>query len=546
MQRFLWGILLIIVAFSGLLAVTGSYYETNDDMQIELFIRGITTTQHADLSIFMVGLNGIFDFLYDLSNNVPWYGLTVIGLLLVSYIIYYISIYDIIKKTPILWFCVLLLVACYFIYFTHALIVNFTRTGILLAATASFAYLTRPLNRKGWVNVTTDILLLLCVGIAWAIRPDAGLMGAILVLPVAFGLGNPKAILIKRVPSVVFLLVSLQIVHSYSVTPEEASWRSANVYIAKIIDYESAILEPHTSIDTLASSTIQWYGINDHEVANVGNYKRLVHTNYKYWFGHIISKQYLSVSNFLKLFAPEILFCLLLTFGAFFLRKDKFLLCYTLLLICTIAGLTCFLWLPNRIISSITTVWVMVALWRGAYLGFFDANVIKRTSWVSLLLVALLFKIVMIKRTANSMKETQHKQEQIVLRLEQIVNNRLLVNQGVFYFFDCLSPLKIYFKSSNPQLNLSGWPSMNPSQLEWIKQLSGEANYVKALQELAVRDDVVWVMSPEFAHYFKGYLRKRRALIKNTKFEFIITPVQPLTSMRNLWQYKIKIVSKTI
>jgi hypothetical protein len=528
---------LVVAAFIGALALTGSYYETNDDLQIELFTRGITATAEASLAIMLIGLDGIFDALYALRPLVPWYGLLMIGLLLVGNAIYYFVVYRYLRRYSWGWLAVFGLVSCFLVYFNHALIVNFTRSGILLSASASLAYLARPASARRGANVAAQALLL-GVFVPWLIRPDASLMGVLLVLPTALCLRRPGSLLAQRMAVLVLLPALLQLSHGFTLTGEEQAWKVVNLTVAKTVDYEKLRLEPTTGLDSLAASTIQWYGINDQEVATPASFERFAHPDFRYWLDHVFSKQYLTISSILRAFVVELTLGLLLTVGAAYYRKSYFLVAYSALLLLMLVGMAAYLWMPSRIVSSVITVWVLVALWQALRLRLFDARPLRRQGWLGLLVVLLLLKVLLLSRTARSFRERQRAHEANVAAAEQLAGTRILVNQGLYYYYDCFSPLKVSFRPGHRQLALAGWAAINPSQAHWRDELSGQRSYADALRALAGRRDVVWVMTPEFAEYTEQYMRRFQRVKRDLHVDFRLRRVQPVGPEQRLWQYE--------
>ncbi|WP_199798364.1 hypothetical protein, partial [Hymenobacter lapidiphilus] len=169
--------LLILLLPLGLLLLSGgllgTYFETNDDLAILGLVRGTTAAvPQANLYLYFHGYAALWGWLYAAWPLVPWYGLTLYGLLYGATVLVGAVLEPLLRPhlRPVPRALVLGLLFG-LAWLEHGFWFNYTRVPLLLAGAALLYTATRYPGR-GWRAVVPGLLL---VGAAAGIRPGGAL-----------------------------------------------------------------------------------------------------------------------------------------------------------------------------------------------------------------------------------------------------------------------------------------------------------------------------------------------------------------------------------
>ena len=239
--------------------VFGFYYGTSDDATVEALIRGVFFSHPiTEFFAFHRITAVLYAHLYQLSPDIPWYGIFMHGLLLLAITNYFALIHR--HGEKIITNCAVLtplLIVFYLVFFLDGVIfITYTKVAILLAASSVLLIIdgtlkTEESQRPPYWQLGGYFFLFL---VGFLTRPQAGILCIVLLLPFAI-LYSPAKRGLSRTFCVFVVLISIVgLLKSYDyVTSSDGSryYWTVSSYITNLYDYRGEgknLTEPQDAI----------------------------------------------------------------------------------------------------------------------------------------------------------------------------------------------------------------------------------------------------------------------------------------------------------
>lgn len=271
----------------------GFYYETNDDVQMELFFRGITVPEGSwDLYYWHRFTGYLFLLLYSAIPALPWYGILMYLFLFLAAVNYFIIIKTIMASHK-LWKSYLIFFAFYiFVLFENIVLLNFLRVSILLALSGFLLMAVyRPLTKNKHSKILLTLYSFICCLLSVQIRPEGGqLLVGLLFIMLGFFFLMENKIVKTYLYAWIVLSTAVLLILGYDKlieTPERTADEKTIPYIQTLINYQHPenlrSMEDSLKIN-IALSGFFWDGdVMDqnfyHSVTPLKNYFDLLHTD---------------------------------------------------------------------------------------------------------------------------------------------------------------------------------------------------------------------------------------------------------------------------
>lgn len=515
MRRRIWILLLplgLLLLSGGLL---GTYFETNDDLAILGMVRGATAAgPQTNLYLYFHGYAALWTRLYAAWPLVPWYGLTLYGLLYVATVLVGAVLNQLLRPhlRPVPRALVLVLLFG-LAWLEHGFWFNYTRVPLLLAGAALLYTATRYPGR-GWPAVVPGLLL---TGAAAGIRPGGALLGLLAAAPAAWWLAGRPALGVLAGQLLVVGGLALVVGRGETV----AAYRRFDTQVAFFNDYRLSTALPARRLtappDRLALAAARRWLYSDSTLTNEA------------FFGRVMQVR---PAEYLRYTAPVKLARTLLGLG-----RDYFPLLLLLGLsglavvrgrpagrglfwgvqvafVALLLGLGTLLKLPPRAALPLLDFWVLANLGfvvrRGLLPRWPLATGPARAAGLALLVATAAYACKTGHRSQVLARERAANEQQQRRLLAVAGGSSVLVTDGLAATYKSNSPFAPGPWPAGPHriLLLAGWPAYSPAQPRLLACLAGTRAFVPALLRLARQPGVAWLLTPPTA----GLLNRQLAL----------------------------------
>lgn len=538
----IFGLSALLLGLQG--AFGGFFYETNDDLLMELLLRGINgAAPVSNLQLYLHGWSQLLATLYTWFPTIPWYALLLYVLLYASLTVFFWTL-DVISCNRLNSSQTALVQIVFYglTYFLHAVQINFTRPALLLGASAGLLLLVP--RRKNLRAVWSVWLLAGFALIAsWALRPSGAALGLVLTLPLVLWHGWGRGA--KVISFLCGLLLALTGIRILAEAPEAKLYRHLDLERSQLFDYRTSTLEVHTPLDSLAYSTLVPYmGLNDSVLINPAFFKRAMTP---------ILKQGLNIgvnTNDLIVVAGSIGLrlsgCLLLIgFGLLVVMRAmrqgllrnhpwQLFVYFAYQPFFGIIVLVLSSHLPLRVLQPIVTIYTLVNLIIvfGLLLPKVDIllSVVQKRWLLGTVLVMGMVWLVVNLRLVRQLSRDNATQDAYLAQLEKEVGPNLLIEQGLYAAYSHLSPLgEHHLQHYRKIMMLTGWPAFDPSQPRLRSSLAGTRDLALALLYLGQQPTTNWALQPSFARLLGQYINERLTLplARQVHFEPVVESSLP-------------------
>ncbi|TGE24674.1 hypothetical protein E5K00_05535 [Hymenobacter aquaticus] len=493
-------LLLLLSASAGL----GCYFETNDDLSIVLLLQGRTAAAPVtDLHLYFHGLAPLLAGLYQQFPAVPWYGLLLYGLLYLAGVLVF-AVLDRLLQTRLAGGPLTLLLSGFYglAWLEHGLWFNYVRVPILLAGAALLLAAQRAARRR--------YLLLagLALALAWLIRPSAALLGVLAAAPGAVWLAGRRGA--SLVGGAGLLLAVASLVLWLGSSPATATYRTLDVLKSNLNDYQLYQPRPRTPADRLGLQAVEHWVFGDARLVNAGLFQRAarfepaaflrdtVPAKMAAWAG-LLARDYFALLVLLALS------WLLVARSQRFAHRSGFWL-GQLFFLGLLLGLGLVLKLPPRLGMPLMGLWLLSNL---AYVLRDTRRPLPRLSPLLLAVVSLLLVAYAFKTThrVQVLRQERAAGLAVLRQLERATQaGQLVVGAGLEAAYKSQSPFESLRLTPHSVLGLTGWPTLDPSQPAFRRQLTGTAELAPALAQLAAHPATQWWLTPELAAWLPAYL----------------------------------------
>ncbi|MBW3129499.1 hypothetical protein [Hymenobacter profundi] len=506
--------LLLLATIVGL----GSYYETNDDTVLTLFLQGrMSAVPITSLHLYFHGVAAPLAYLYQQWPDVPWYGLLLYGLLYLATALLFRVLYRLLRA----WLRpseTVLALALFFLvgWLEHAMWFNYMRVPLLLAAAGVWYAAARPARNSALV------IGILAFGIAWLIRPSAAVLGLLLAVPGAWWLSGRRSWRVLASAAALALVGALAV--SLTRSPTAATFRRLDVLKSNLNDYQLLRPTPRTAIDSLGVRAVQHWLLADSTLVNEELFERALPLDATYFVQETVPAKLretaqLLVQNYFPLLVLLLLSWIWVARRARHIGRREFVLVQVgfgvgLLLL---AGI---LKLPPRLALPYLDAWVLA---NGVFM-LKRAERLPRRPWpvvVGLVAVIGLYGYKTVHRRQVLYAE-QRANSHMLRSLAQSATT-LLVADGLETYYKSRSPFDATWPLSGRILSLSGWQSLSPEQAALRAVHTGTRAVPDALRYLAAqKQGVQWVLTPAGAE------------LLNNQLEHTLSATQPAVQLRAL------------
>jgi len=530
----IFGLSVVLLVLQGILR--GFFYETNDDLLMELLLRGISgAAPVSNLHLYLHGWGQLLVTLYSWAPSVPWYGLLLYTLLYLALVVSFWVI-ELLGQGRLRHSQMLIIEIVFYglTYFLHAVQINFTRPALLLGAAAGLLLLT-PRHSGSHPKWPVWLLAGLLLAAGWAVRPSGGTLGLLLTLPLVLWQGWGRGI--RVVGFLGGLLLVLTGLRTVIETAEVKQYRRNDFERSQLFDYGTKKLDVRTSLDSLAYATLVPYqGINDSVLLNPAFFQRSMQP---------VSGQGLNIRAYtgalmlaLGSLALRMPGCLLLVLagalvvvgavsrGQLQARSWQVLayLAHHIFFGAIVLALASHM--PLRVLQPIVTIHVLVnlVLVFGCLLPIIDGVMLPRLQQRWLLGAAIgvgATWLVVNVRLVRQLHRDNLAHDSYLAQLEKEAGPGLLVEQGLYAAYPHLNPLnEHYLQKYRKLVMLTGWLAFDPSQPRLRSAVAGTRDLATALLRVGQQPGTNWVLQPTFAPLLGRYLNQRLALPSNEQVRF--------------------------
>jgi hypothetical protein len=554
-----WGWSGLLLVVQGLLR--GFYYETNDDILMDLLMRGVSAAEPVrNLHMFLHGWSQLMAGLYTVAPGVPWYALLLYTMLYLALAASFWTIEMVVANRIHGWMLLVVETGFYCLtYFLHALLINFTRPSLLLGAAAGLILLVprpsmQPPSRIAWLLAALALLA------AWGFRPSGAALGLVLTLPLVIWQGWRRGT--RIVAMLGGLLLLLTVGHTVTASTTTKAYESSNKQRVNIFDYSVAQLEVSNPVDSLAYLTMMPYqGLNDSVLLNPGFFARVMHMRTGQRFNLRVYQEPLRLavgSTVLRL--PGCL--LLVAFGAGLvmaaLRRGQLQLrSWPVLVYIAYQGLFWGVFLvlvphfPLRVLQPIMTIYLLVnVIMVDRYLlptsQLTDLPIWMRRSFSLAGVSVVALWLVVNGRLLSQLIHENAAQTAYLAHLETLNGPGVVIEQNMPSLYGHLSPLdEHHFTGYRKIFMLAGWTAFDPSQILLRQSLTGTRDLPASLLRLNKQAGTNWVMQPSFARIMGRYLNERLALPPGQRVHFELIPDSYPTTTLIRPPYRFRLCTET-
>lgn len=497
---------LLYLAGSGL--VLGCYAETNDDHTILALLRGVSAaTPVTNLHLYFHGYAPLWTQLYALAPMVPWYGLTLYGLLYAATVLLFAVLDRLLAPwLPWGWVWGLITLFWFLAWLEHSFWFNYVRVPLLLAGTGVLYAAQRP---GRWRPLA---LGLICFLLAWLIRPSAAAMALVAAVPGAWWLAGRPAF--PALAGAATLAVAGGLLLTLTRSEVAATYRRLDVLKSNLNDYQLTAppMHPLTAPDSLGLALARRWMVGDSTLTDEAFFRRATPIRLSYFLsGTAPQKLQQLVPQLGRDYFPVLV--LLLATGAIALRSGRPQVLFWLVQLGFAGGLLIvgtFLKLPPRLVLPLLDFWAL-----GNLIFCFQqpTRPIRRPALLlllALLVVAMPYAYKTSHRRAVLRAERRHntaRQHTLFSGIRQ----GIVVSDIVEETYKSASPFTEALVPMHGHLvAVAGWPTLDPSQPALRQALTGTRDFTASLRHLARRPDVAWVLTPEAAALLNRQLALRR------------------------------------
>ncbi|TGE28895.1 hypothetical protein [Hymenobacter metallicola] len=491
---------LLLAATAGL----GCYYETNDDLSITLLLQGSTAAAPVtDLHLYFHGLAPLLAALYQQWPGLPWYGLTLYGLLYAATGLAFAVLDKLLRTRLPARFLVLVLLGFYALaWLEHGLWFSYVRVPVLLAGSALLLAAQR-LGRRRILAVA-----LLAVVLAGLIRPSAAGLGLLVAAPGAMWLAGRRgaslaggALALVVVGSGVLALTSSALV---------ANYRTLDVLKSNLNDYQLYQPTAHTSTtDQLGLTAVGHWAFGDSTLVNQALFARSTRLQPDYFLPAVLPAKLttlgsLLVRDYFALLLLQVLLWLRVAQSQRYPHRQRFWLAQ-LAVLGLLVGLGGLLKLPPRLGMPICSLWLLSNL---AYVFQDSRRQLPRFSPAFFAVLILLLLAYAFKTThrVQVLRQERARGLAVLLPLQTLTQQgQLLVAAGLESAYKSQSPFQVLHFAPGSVVALTGWPTLDPSQAPLREQLTGTRHWPTALTRLAARPQAQWWLAPEIVPWLQAY-----------------------------------------
>ncbi len=533
----------------------GCYYETNDDLTIVALLRGITAAAPvSDLHLYFHGYAALWSRLYAAFPVVPWYGLTLYGLLYAATVLGAAVLWRLLNgaarpRLALAFMVLFWLVA----WLEHGFWFNYARVPVLLAGTGVLFAAQRAPARRALA------LGLLAFGLSWLIRPSMALFGAGVVLPGAWWLAGRRAVPLLAGVALWAVLgaVGLQLAWS----PTAATFRRLDVLKSNLNDF-LLTAPPTTALsppDSLALAAARHWLLADSTLINEPTLRRIAPIRAGYFLTQTAPGKLRALAHQLPRDYFPLLLLLAATAGLVAVhprpgRRGFWVVQVGYVLL--VLGLGVLLKLPPRLALPLLDCWVLSNL-----LFLRQAGPPPARSLAALLAVLVLAAVpytykTVHRRTVLAREQAQNRAARHHLRHlteQQLPAGGIVVSDALEETYKAESPFEPVLWPGGTGaaaplrwLTVRGWQTLHPSQPALRRQLTGTRDFTQALRVLGRRAATAWLLTPATATLLNRQLALRPP---------IVGPVQALVPLRvpadslaadevQLYQMRVKFVQK--
>ncbi|UOQ82123.1 hypothetical protein [Hymenobacter sp. 5414T-23] len=463
----------------------------------------------ADLHLYFHGYAALWSRLYAAYPLVPWYALTLYGLLYAATVLTFAVVERLLRPWVPLGQAVVFLVLFFGVaWLEHGFWFNYVRVPVLLAgAGVLFAAQRAPARWAVGVGLLT-------FGLAWLIRPSAAVLGLLASVPGAWWLARWRTLPVVAGAVSWAALGALWLNLTWS--PVEVTFRRLDVLKSNINDYQLYHPQPRTAPDSLALAEVQHWMLSDSTLVNEAFFTRVAPFDVAYFLQQTAPvKLWVLLQQLVRDYFPMLLALLVVAYqvsrllrvphrGEFWVVQAGF---GGLLLVLGVG-----LKLPPRVALPLLDFWLLASL---IYLckqarGALGHSVMAVGA--VLLLAAVPYGYKTWHRHTVLLQEQRANEAQRHLLLGAANAGQLLVSDGVEPTYKSSSPFTDpVFGSRVKVLSLMGWQTLDPSQPGFRNHLTGTRGFSQALHQLALHSNVRWLLTPKGANLLNRHLRLKHS-----------------------------------
>jgi len=505
----------------------GFYYETNDEVQMELFFRGITVPEGSwDLYYWHRFSGIILTHLYSCAPDVPWYGLFLYFLLYLATINYFIILKTFLSNIG-KWTQYFIFTLFFFlILFENVINLNFLRVTLNLCMSGYLIFICMCIRSKLYYkNVLFFLYCFFCVSMAIQIRPEGGFL-----LLFIFALFSGVFIFLNKIQYGIYISGLLLVLFSVGII-------LAFNYINTSVDQKSdeAII-PH--IQTLYN-----YDIPHNITTTDDSLKVQIITDGYFWDQNVITKQFLNKitpnRNLLNVFQINfnsfidsakhlgfiwiknnlplitVYLFILFSFCVFLYRTRRKTIMFQylstqVLYFIFIIILDIYYKMPHRLYTPLITLVFLVNTIFWLIINFDLCQIPKFMVkfFVLIFMTAAIIYCIKLNSKIDFLKSRKSGNYKYLADMDAFNHGKVIVfNKHAIFLFNGLDPLKTTPLSDRNNYIIWGWFNWYSSYKKFLFSLSGEKNFLEIMKYVLSRDHM-FLSSDENVQTLKNHINR--------------------------------------
>jgi hypothetical protein len=480
-------VLLIILAY----VIFGFYYEGNDEYAITLLLKGDWQSQGGAFEIIHIHkiICYLCSSLYKTMPSMPWYGIFLCLFNLIASINIFIIFHQVLSKFFNQYIETLLLVVLYVIVILqHIILINFTRTAIILSGSSlilifQLFYSNKDYRHK-WLLITS---LMFMYTLGFMTRPAAAILSPLLIFPFALLTG----LVLKKLKSSIYLVlilslfvIILQFSHTLLMSPGVRDSDKFHAYWSNIAEFDKQkkMLYKNEQ-DSIKITALNFRFASDREMMNT-NFLDTYSTSNIFYYDKIKSKGIKAsiIDLFIFFINPYCGLTLLnlFIFGILlisYFKKGKYYLFYYLIPITLyfflLLSIYIFMKMPDRLFSPLFTIYTIcnLLLLQISELNF---NFKKILPVFSVLIIISLGYALNLNIRDNIQSKTLNDENMQILETlgNKFSDKTFLITRSSLNIFASIKVLdNINLESNNRIMPIAGWTTIFPSYIRELESI---------------------------------------------------------------------------
>lgn len=548
-------VLLFILAY----LIFGFYYEGIDEYAITLLLKGDWQPQGGAFEIIHVHkiICYLCSSLYHSIPSMPWYGIFLCLFNLIASVNIFIIFHQVLSKFFNQYIETLLLVVLYVIVILqHIILINFTRTAIILSGSSlilifQLFYSNKVYSHK-WLLI---VLLMFLYTLGFMTRPAAAILSPLLVFPFALLTG----LVLKKFKISIYLVlilslfvIILQFSHTLLMSPGERDSDKFHAYWSNIAEFdENKKIVYKSEQDSIKITALNFRFASDRDMMN-NNFLDTYSTSKIFYYEKISSKgiKVSIIDLFIFFINPYRGLTLLSLFVfsvlsvSYYRKGGKYFLYYLIpqaLFFFLILSIYIFMKMPDRLFSPLFTIYTTcsILLLQTSQLNFKIKKILY--FFIVIIMISLWYALNLNIRDNIQSKAANNENMQILETLgNRFTDKTFLVTRSTLQIFGSIRVLDNInlHNNNNKIMPIAGWTTIFPSYIKEVESICKSGSIYSFFCYIKDHPQNFIIISNEATN---GFLASYFKILYNLNLKFTkISNVSDIMQKRGYYLYIIE------